>query len=201
MSKSLVILSLIFVINMPLAMANDDQIKLLLARPFLKAEFSKVRKLKIMSRPFITSGKVLFLPERGLVWETVQPVRDVLFISADGVGYLDKETNKRVKIDNPVVISASNVFMSIISLDLNKIKEIFEIKVMAPVKGVQRYVLVPKENNLKKAIKEIEIKGRVRVEEILITENGGDSTSVIFKNEKFTKNAFSLDEQFLLEML
>ncbi len=201
MMKTIVISFLIFFINVPLSLASDEQIKLFLAKPFLKAEFSKIRKLKILSRPFNTSGKVLFLSERGLVWETIIPLKDVLFISNHGVGYLDKDTNKRIEIDNPAVISASNVFISIISLDLNKIKKIFEIKVMGSTNGVQRYVLLPKDENLKKVIKEIKIKGKERVEEILILEISGDSTRVLFKNEKFEQDVFSRDERILLEML
>lgn len=203
MKKIIVTIGLMFMLNLPFANAisNDEQIKLLLARPFVKAEFTKVRKLKIMSRPFTTSGKVLFLPEKGLVWETLKPVHDVLFISNSGVGQLDKESRKLIKINNQVVKSASKVFVSIISLDLKKIKKIFDIRVLGVTKGVHRYKLIPKDENIKKAIKQIEIKGKQRVEEILILENGGDSVQVLFRNEQFEQDAFTMDELKLLEMM
>ena len=60
--------------------ADEQEIKMLLAKPFVKAEFTKVRKLKILSRPFTTSGKILFLPEKGLVWQTLKPIEDTLFL-------------------------------------------------------------------------------------------------------------------------
>ena len=201
MMKIILIFSLVFVMNISSASASDEQIKLLLAKPFLKADFTKIRKLKIMSRPFNTSGKVLFLPAKGLIWETNKPLRDVLFISSDGVGQLDKETNKRVMIDNPIVKSASTVFVTIISLDLEKIKQIFKINIAESINSVQRYILFPKDETIKKAIKQIEIKGKQRVEEIVILEHGGDSTHVLFNNEQFNQDAFTRDELNLFEMM
>jgi len=183
------------------AEVDKTQIKILLAKPFLKAEFIKTRTLKIMSRPFITSGKVLFLPDKGLIWETTQPVRDVLFISQKGVSQLDINTNKIVNIDNPIVKSASEVFVSIVSLDLNKINRLFDIKLLNSESGVHRYSLTPKDDNLKKAILSLEIRGRSRVEAILIREVGGDSTEVIFKDEQFDMDAFSPAELTLFKLM
>ena len=205
MIKIIASICLVYTLNLPFTAASDvsgdEQIKLLLARPFVKAEFIKVRKLKIMTRPFKTSGKVLFLAEKGLVWETLKPLRNVLFISNSGVGQLDIETKELVKIENPVVKSASIVFVSIISLDLGKIKKIFKIEVLELVNGVHRYKLLPKDESIKRAIKQIEIKGKQRVEEILILENSGDSIQVLFKNEQFEQDAFTADELKLLEMM
>jgi len=201
MIKTIIISCLLLLVNISSVSAGDEQIKLLLAKPFLKADFSKIRQLKIMSRPFNTTGKVLFLPKKGLIWETLTPLRDVLFITHDGVGQLDKETNKLVKINNPIVKSASMVFVTIISLDLDKIKQIFDIKVAESVDGLQRYILFPKDENIKKAIKQIEIKGKQRIETIIISEHSGDSTQVLFKNEQFKQDAFTQDELKLFEMM
>ncbi len=201
MIKFILTSCLLFLIGISTVSADDNQIKLFLAEPFLKAEFTKIRKLKILSRPFTTSGKVLFLPEKGLVWETLKPIRDVLFIGYDGVGQLDKETSKLVKIDNPIVKSVSMVFVTIISLDLDKIKQVFDINMAESNHGKQKYILLPKDETIKKAIRQIEISGKKRVELINIIENGGDSTLVKFKNEKFRQDAFNRDELKLLEMM
>jgi len=201
MMKIIYIFCAVLLVNVSPVLAGDEQIKLLLAKPFLKADFTKIRQLKIMSRPFNTSGKMLFLPEKGLIWETLTPLHDILFISHDGVGQLDKGTNKLVKIDNPIVKSASTVFVTIISLDLDKIKQIFDINIAESVDGMQRYILFPKDENIKRAIKQIEIKGKKRVEKITILENGGDSTHVLFKNEQFNQDTFSQDELKLFEMM
>lgn len=181
--------------------ADDQEIKLLLAKPFVKAEFIKVRKLKILSRPFTTSGKILFQEDKGLVWQTLKPIEDTLLIGFSGVSQLKKDSSVPVKIDNPVVKSASVVFITILSLDLDNIKKIFEITKNSESKDVKRYTLIPKDATLKKVIKNIELSGKQRVETIYIEELSGDSTTVTLSNEVFDKSALLPSEMQLLELM
>ena len=181
--------------------ADEQEIKMLLAKPFVKAEFTKVRKLKILSRPFTTSGKILFLPEKGLVWQTLKPIEDTLLIGLKGVSQIKKDNPKPVKIKNPVVKSASTVFITVLSLDLDRIKTIFTIQEGLATKDNKSYTLIPKDETLKKVIKHIELSGKVRVEKIHIQELSGDSTSVTLENEQFDKAALSSSERQLLELM
>lgn len=174
---------------------------MLLAKPFVKAEFTKVRKLKILSRPFTTSGKILFLPEKGLVWQTLRPIEDTLLISLDGVSQVKKDNPNPVKIKNPIVKSASAVFITVLSLDLDRIKTIFTIEEGAVTKGKKSYTLIPKDETLKTVIEFIELSGKERVERIHIQELSGDSTSVTLENEKFGKSVLSSSERQLLELM
>ncbi len=183
------------------ARAGDREIKMLLARPFVKVEFTKVRKLKILSRPFTTSGKILFQVDKGLVWQTLRPIEDTLLIGLDGVSQIKKNRPDPVKINNPIVKSASMVFITILSLDLEKIKMIFEIRKNLKRKKIKDYMLIPKDAMLKKVIKYIELSGKDRVEKIYIEELNGDSTTVTLNNEIFDKSALSSSEIQLLELM
>ena len=183
------------------ARAGDQEIKLLLAKPFVKAEFTKVRKLKILSRPFTTSGKILFREDKGLVWQTLKPIDDTLLIGFSGVSQLKKDSSVPVKIDNPIVKSASIVFITILSLDFEKIKKIFEINQSVGSKDVKHYTLIPKDATLKKVIKHIELSGKQRVETIYIEELSGDSTTVTLNNEIFDKSVLLSSEIQLLELM
>jgi hypothetical protein len=183
------------------ACADEQEIRMLLARPFVKAEFEKVRKLKILSRPFITSGKIIFLPEKGLVWQTLKPIEDTLLIGLDGVSQLKQNDTNPVKINNPVVKSASKVFITILSLDLDKIKKIFSIREQTGETEIKTYILTPKDETLKKVIDHIVMSGKERVKKIYIEEKSGDSTLVILNNEMFDKSALSPSELHLLELM
>jgi hypothetical protein len=183
------------------AVATDSEIEILLAKPFVKAEFSKSRKLKILSKPFNTSGKILFLPDKGLVWQTVKPIDDILLIGGNGISQMKKEGDTPVEITNPIVQSASRIFLSIFSLELDKIKEIFEIQKSKNMQDKSGYILIPKEESLRKIIKSIELSGKQRVEQIYIEEVSGDSTRVWLDNEQFDKSVLSASELSLLELL
>ena len=181
--------------------ADEQEIKMLLAKPFVKAEFEKVRKLKILSKPFITTGKILFDPEKGLVWQSLKPIEDTLLIGFDGVSQLKEDKSEPVKIENPVVKSASEVFITILSLDLEKIKKIFDIKEETANSQGKLYKLTPKDETLKKVIKSIEMSGKERVERIYIEEHSGDSTLVNLSEEQFDRSALLPSELKLLELM
>jgi len=197
----LITLFLFCTLSVSVAETNDDEIKRLLAKPFVKADFVKTRKLKILSRPFITSGKILFLPEKGLVWHTTKPIEDILLIGHKGVSQLKNLDSAPVKIDNPVIESASNVFITIFSLDLEKIKSIFTLKRLANENNKQVYFLEAKDENIRKIIGRIEISGKERVEQIYIEEVSGDSTLVKLKNEQTDKSSFDATDSRLLGMM
>jgi len=204
MMKTVTIFLLMVTLVLPVGVGADEQeIKMLLAKPFVKAQFTKIRKLKILSRPFNTSGKILFLPENGLVWQTLKPIEDTLLIGFDGVSQIKKDNPVPVKIKNPVVKSASMVFITVLSLDLEQIKKIFVLKEAKTKtsKAVKIYRLVPKDDTLKKAIKFIELSGKERIDKIYIEELSGDSTTVMLENEVFDKSALQPAELKLFELM
>ena len=200
-NKIFILISLGLLLLIPMAQADDQEIKLLLAKPFVKAEFTKLRQLKILSRPFTTSGKILFLPEKGLVWQTLKPIEDTLLISHAGVSQIKKNNPDPIKINNPVVKSASAVFITVLSLDLERIKTIFTVKEGNKIGQNKSYTLKPKDATLSKVIDYIELSGKERVEKIHIQEHSGDSTLVTIDNEVFESSKLSTAEQRLFELM
>ena len=180
---------------------QNGQINILLTKPFNKAGFIKQRKFKLLSKPFYTKGVVLYSPDKGLIWDTKEPVRDVLFIGHKGISQLDTNTNRAVKIDNPVVKAASDVFVALVSLEMDKINRLFVIAGQTTKDGMTTIILQPKDENLKKAISTIEIRGSNRVKEIVIEETSGDSSKVTFSDEQFDNTGFSPAETELFQMM
>lgn len=201
MKTLLLLISIVSLLVSSAALADEQEIKMLLTRPFVKAEFTKIRKLKILSRPFTTSGKILFLPEKGLVWQTLKPIEDTLLIGLDGVSQIKRGNPKLVQINNPVVKSASAVFITVLSLDLDRIKSIFTIREGVASQDKKSYTLIPRDETLRKVIKHIELSGKERVEKIHIQELNGDSTTVMLENESLDKSVLSSSERQLLEMM
>lgn len=180
---------------------QDLRIQAMLARPFVKAQFVKTRKLKVLSRPFVTRGRILFQPEQGLVWYTTTPIEDILLIGPHGVQQLKKITDTPQKIDNPVVTSVANSFMTIFSLDLAKIRSQFELNAQPDKDGRHVYLLQARDPIIARAIGRILITGKDRVEQIYIEERSGDSTRVDLFNEQTDPAALDEADRRLMEML
>lgn len=183
------------------ANADDKTIAALLEKPFIKADFTKQRKLKILSKPFSSSGIILFSPETGVVWHTQKPLIDTLIIK--NTGEIRSLRNKDVNgmSDNPVIGSASKVFLTILSLKLEKIKELFFIENGGNDGDVYHYVLIPREQEFASIIEKIVLSGRTRMENIHIIEKSGDSTVVSFHNELFDRDRLNKNDHRLLDLL
>lgn len=183
------------------AQAETD-IDALLQRPFVKAEFKKERKLKVLSRPFVTYGFMLFKPDKGLIWKTTKPIEDTLLIKDNEIMSLnDRPAGAVSPGSNPVMASASEMFLAIMSRDKAKIFAIFKYEPQPIVNGKTTYKLIPKDEKLAAIVSAITISGQQRVELIEIQEKSGDATSIHLLNEIFDAGKLDAAEQALYERI
>lgn len=200
MKKILPVLLCVFGLVFPgqASVSNDKEIEILLKKPFLKASFEKQRKLKVLSRPFNTAGIILFQPDKGVIWQTRTPLTDTLVIKNNGEMLSVKENSRIQAPNNPFAGLASRIFLTLLSLDLEKIKQLFLIEKGIKQGELYSYILRPKEQQLANIIDKIILSGKSRMENIDIIEKSGDSTLVIFSNEIFdTDKLTSLDKELL----
>ena len=183
------------------SVANDKEIEALLKKPFLKASFVKQRKLKILSKPFNTAGIILFMPEKGVVWQTQKPLIDTLVIKNNGEMLSVKENNLPQAPNNPFIGLASRIFLTLLSLDLGKIQQLFLIEKGDKQGDLYSYTLRPKDQQLSNIIDRIVLSGKVRMENIHIIEKSGDSTLVNFSNELFDMDKLTSFDKELLDSL
>ena len=183
------------------SVANDKEIETLLKKPFLKASFVKQRKLKILSKPFNTAGIILFMPEKGVVWQTQKPLIDTLVIKNNGEILSVKENNLPQAPNNPFIGLASRIFLTLLSLDLGKIQQLFLIEKGDKQGDLYSYILRPKDQQLVNIIDRIVLSGKVRMENIHIIEKSGDSTLVNFSNEIFDMDKLTSFDKELLDLL
>ncbi len=201
MKRWLYVIALCVVTTMAFAQVEAD-IDSLLQRPFVKAEFKKERKLKVLSKPFITFGYMLFKPDQGLIWKTTRPIDDTILIRGTEIIPLNDQTKEAtLPASNPIMASASEMLLAIMSRDKAKILSIFNYEKQPVVDGKIIYKLVPKDEKLSAIIFAINISGKERVEVIEILEKSGDSTSIYLLNEIFDANKLDASEQSLYERI
>jgi hypothetical protein len=190
------------VANMSAYAQVDADIDSLLQRPFVKAEFKKERKLKVLSKPFVTFGYMLFKPDKGLIWKTTRPIDDTILIRGTEITPLnDQAKQTALPASNPIMASASEMFLAIMSRNKAKILTIFEYEKQPAINGKTIYKLIPKDEKLSAIISAINISGKERVEVIEILEKSGDSTSIHLLNEVFDASKLDSVEQSLYERI
>ena len=182
---------------------DDAQIDAILQHPFIKADFKKERKLKILSKPFVTYGVMLFKPDKGVIWKTTRPIVDTILIGKDEIRQLDKsaEGTQSIPANNPIMTSASKMFLTILSRDKGQILSVFDYSVETDTNNIRSYKLVPKEERLRQLVSAIRLSGQDRIQVIEIVETGGDSTTIYLSNELFDKTKLNPEELALFESI
>lgn len=181
---------------------RPSMIEQLLSKPFIKADFRKERILKVLSRPFLTEGKILFDEDRGVVWVTEKPVKDVVLITENAVRQLDTQGKLSSTINgSPVVEAISKMFLAIMSLDKSRILSVFDIESRDTGSTGFGLVLVPKEEGLRSFISRIHLTGNTRIEQIDVFEKSGDLTRLYISNEIRDRSQLSHDDKALLARL
>jgi hypothetical protein len=203
--KRLLHLALLLLCLLPIHLhaVEDAKIDELLQKPFIKADFKKERKLKILSKPFVTYGYMLFKPDKGVIWKTTQPIIDTILIAEEEIRQLDKipAGTQPVPVNNPIMASASKMFLTILSLDKEKILSVFDYSVEKNANNIRYYKLVPKEEKLRQLVSAIKLSGQDRIDVIEIVEASGDSTTIYLSNEIFDKTKLNQEELALFESI
>ena len=203
--NTLLRLALVCICLLPMLVraVDDAQIDALLQNPFIRADFKKERKLKILSKPFVTYGFMLFKPDKGVIWKTTRPIIDTILIGEDEIRQLDKtsEGKQSIPANNPIMASASKMFLTILSRDKEKILSVFDYSVETDANNIRAYKLVPKEERLRQLVSAIKLSGQDRIEVIEIIEASGDSTTIYLSNEIFDKSKLNPEERALFESI
>ena len=201
--KFILVMAGVFAYLQAIAAPSDQELSLLLDKPFIKANFTKERKLKILSRPFVTSGILLFLPDKGVVWQTQLPIVDTIVITQSGIRELkqDPDSVSNRMAETTIMKSVARVFLSLFSLNLERIKQEFNVTKTYREKDRKYYELESKDETLAKVISRIVLSGKQRIDTILIEEKTGDSTRITLDKEVFDKTSLTTADLELLKQL
>ena len=93
------------------------------------------------------------------------------------------------------------MFLTILSLDKEKILSVFDYSVEKNAINIRYYKLVPKEEKLRQLVSAIKLSGQDRIDVIEIVEASGDSTTIYLSNEIFDKTKLNQEELALFESI
>lgn len=193
----------IFVVSLlvsPFVSAND-----LLARigaqidqyPVLRAEFVQSKQMASLKRPLITTGRLTFSRQYGVLWQIEQPYRVSYVLGEERIVEIggDGARRERGSRDVPGLAQVGRVFRAMLGADTRALQESFEVTVQG---DIDRWSLVlkPRQAQLAQFLARIQLTGSRFVEDITISEAGGDSTQIKFRNALGSAELSQADLQF-----
>jgi hypothetical protein len=151
--------------------------------PVLRAEFVQSKQMAAMKRPLVTTGRLTFSRQHGVLWQIEQPYRvsyvlgeqRIVEISADGV------RRERGLRDVPGLAQVGRVFRAMLGADTAALQDYFDIAVQGDV-GQWEIRFKPRQAQLAQFLTGMQLAGGRFVDSISINEAGGDSTLIRFRH-------------------
>jgi len=156
------------------AWAADDLAERVIARlasyPVVRADFVQERTQPSLTKPVLSTGRMVLSREHGLLWQVEAPVKVTLVFTASGAtggGAAEAEMGRLVR--------------AILTADLRELRSAFTLE---PHGDLERWTirLLPKARELSQYLRVIELGGGAHLESIGIDEAAGERLRVRMKN-------------------
>jgi outer membrane lipoprotein-sorting protein len=154
----------------------------------IDSEFTQLKKLAIFSKALLITGRMKIRMPRYFKWEVLSPLKSSVEVDDENVTIWDEETDKKVVMslkDNPV---AGGIWTQIDSFFMGRydsLKKMYDIKLLSTTPLTFRFI--PLSKPLSTVMKNVTLtfaeskQGRY-LQRVVMRENGGDSTTIDFKN-------------------
>jgi hypothetical protein len=181
------------------AAAPVARIQAMLAKPpIMCGRFDQTKQLAGMKKPLASNGRFCVVAGKGVLWRTLQPFPSTLRLTRDEiVNYQGDRVAMRLDAKTePTVRMINNVLFSLLSGDLGQLETLFEVDGTVDATS-WNVALKARQAALEKAIGTIKLDGGAYVKNIVMSEAGGDKTSIVFSAIQTGEAAMTKEEAAL----
>jgi len=150
----------------------------------VKAGFKQKKKIKVLRRPLISKGNILFVKDMGLIWRIRHPFKSVMVINSSGIyQQRKKELIPMLSVkQNPMASGFMESFLSLFSGDFSKLEKYYQIYHQQDDQGKWKIGFIPKREPHNKIIEKMILSGDSKgfFNSFQLWEINGDKTEVSF---------------------
>jgi hypothetical protein len=176
-----------------------EKIQSMLVKPrVLCGRFDQSKQLTGLKKPLVSNGRFCVVADKGVLWRTLQPIASAVRLTRDEIVYLREDRVER-RLDarqEPAARMISDVLSGLLAGDLRPIEELFEVDGAIQDQS-WKMTLIAREPNLAKAISNVVLEGGAYVNDITISDAGGDRTHIVFSEIQTGDAAMRADEAAL----
>jgi len=197
--KTVLLAAALAMFNPAQAAAPVAKIQAMLAKPpIMCGRFDQTKQLAGMKKPLASNGRFCVVAGKGVLWRTLQPFPSTLRLTRDEiVNYQGDRVAMRLDAKTePTVRMINNVLFSLLSGDLGQLESLFEVDGTVDAAS-WNVALKARQAALEKAIGTIKLDGGAYVKNIVMSEAGGDKTSIVFSAIQTGETAMTKEEAAL----
>lgn len=168
----------------------------------LRGHFVETRKLAGFARPLRSEGSFTLAPDKGLIWRSEVPFKNVTIISGNGILQL-VDGQEAMRLSSARLPGLSHLYEALgaaVSGDTKPLEKAFVVKQTSD--GDRwRIALTPlhPDNPAMAQLKSLTVQGRRYVEEIDVDKGGGDLDQLVFSDEVVGTTGLTPDEDGMLK--
>jgi hypothetical protein len=153
--------------------------------PVVRAEFTQTRQMAVMKRPLVTTGRLVYARQQGVLWQIEQPYRMSYVLGEERIAEIGADGARRERRlrDVPGLAQVSRVLRALFGADTRVLQEHFEVTLRGDA-AKWELDLKPRQAQLAQFIAGLRVSGGRFVDAIRMDEPGGDRTDIQFRNSQ-----------------
>ena len=167
------------------AITFEQLAQISVAPEILEGQFSQEKYLSALDAGLVSSGKFKYERGNSIHWEILQPIRNKLIMTPDGISN-QQDGSELLQLDintNPTVAVLSEIFFAVLTAEWEKLARYFELS--GTIDGEQWHaVLIPLDQAARQVFSQVELKGETLLKEIILHETSGDKTTIRLDNQR-----------------
>ncbi|TRZ56172.1 MAG: outer membrane lipoprotein carrier protein LolA [Rhodocyclaceae bacterium] len=151
--------------------------------PMVRADFIQSKQMPALKRPLVTSGRLVYSRRHGVLWQIEQPYRMSYVLGEDRIIEIAADGTRRERglRDVPGLAQVGRVFRAMLGANTAALRDLFEVSVQgSPEKW--EIDLKPRQAQLAQFLSGLQLSGGHYLESIRISEAGGETTQIRFRN-------------------
>ncbi|WP_288391583.1 outer membrane lipoprotein carrier protein LolA [uncultured Acinetobacter sp.] len=183
------------------ATPQSEQIfKQLSQTSLVRAQFEQQKKLASLNKTFVSNGTVVFSKTNGVLWQLQRPVQADLIVTPKKLVQKTAKTMSQLDVTQSPYGSVATLFLQLMSGNQAVLDQHFSIAQSNITPQGWSIRLMPKSTLFKKLFVRIDIQGQQYVNQIVILEQGNNSTTINFSQQRSQPVTLSANEQALFQL-
>lgn len=179
---------------------SEQIFKQLSQTSLVRAQFEQQKKLASLNKTFVSNGTVVFSKTNGVLWQLQRPVQADLIVTPKKLVQKTAKTMSQLDVSKSPYGSVATLFLQLMSGNQAVLDQHFSIAQSRITPQGWSIRLMPKSTLFKKLFVQVDIQGQQYVNQIVILEQGNNSTTINFSQQRSQPVTLSANEQALFQL-
>ncbi|MBN3859668.1 outer membrane lipoprotein carrier protein LolA [Neisseriaceae bacterium PsAf] len=186
MKKFFVLMNLVMLSLFSFSYADDltDILDIISVKNNVQADFIQEKKLSQLNKPMISSGRFVYNPQKGILWEMQKPVVADIVITDKKLIQKTNRSQSEINLKNSPYASIASLTSQLMSGNKKALTDSFIVQEVTNNPNAWKIILTPKDSNLKNLFNKIQVSGQNYINRIDIEDKNQSNTLIKFSHHQ-----------------